>query len=212
MLRARPNPPAAPSPWAKAKACPCGATRSLRRRRAGSASLLVGVRCATCDRRGALRADLHAAIETWNYDISSAAHAANPAPVPQPASNGHLPIWPPTPGYYAMRLVKEGPRVAVRIWWGLAIIDGEEQDRGEDWRCEIDGKTDYVESERDVGYRCRVPLPIDRAWPFCAKEPIDRSEYLYLTTMASHAKAHDPSHPAAAPRERIDVSKMAPIF
>lgn len=121
------------------------------------------------------------------------------------------PIWPPRPGTYAMRLVKHGPRVAVRIWFGPAIIDGEEQDRAPDWRCEIDGATDRVE-KGDDGYRCRVPLEIERAWPFCAKEPIAEAEYRYLLAMASHAKAHDPMHPAAAPRERIDVSRLAPIF
>ena len=60
--------------------------------------------------------------------------------------NGPAPVasWPPIAGHYATRLVKDGPRVAVKIWYGAAIIAGEEQDRGHDWRVEIDGKTDRL--------------------------------------------------------------------
>lgn len=120
-------------------------------------------------------------------------------------------IWPPVPGYYATRLVRGGPKVSVRIWYGQAVLEGEVQDRGYDWRCEIDGTTDREERD-DTGYRCRVPLDVTRVWPWCAREPITHAEYLYLKAMAAHAKAHNPMHPAAAPRERIDVGRMAPIF
>lgn len=122
-----------------------------------------------------------------------------------------VPSWPPLPGTFATRLVKGGPRVAVRIWFGNAIIDGEEQDRAPGWFVEIDGATDREERD-DTGYRCRVPLDVTRVWPWCAREPITHAEYLYLKAMAAHAKAHNPMHPAAAPRERIDVGRMAPIF
>lgn len=121
-----------------------------------------------------------------------------------------VPIWPPRPGTYAMRLVRGGPRVAVRIWFGHAVIDGEEQDRGEDWRVEIDGATDRFEWE-EGGYRCRIPLEIDRAWPFCAKEPISQQEYQFLLADARHAKAWRPEHPKAAPRSPVDFNTLLPF-
>lgn len=120
--------------------------------------------------------------------------------------------WPPEPGYYATRLVKGGPRVAVRIWFGSAIIDGEEQDRAPGWYCEIDGATTWSERDKDTGYECSVPFDAGRVWPFCAKDRIDEGEYRYLLAMATHAKEHETDHPAATPRERIDVRQMAPIF
>ena|ERR1700761_6994641 len=117
-------------------------------------------------------------------------------------------VWPPTAGYYATRLVKGGPRVAVRIWFGNALIDGEEQDRGVDWRCEIDGRSDFVERDRETGYKCRVALHIDSAWPFCAKDPITEREYSYLVAHSGWAKEHSPHHPKASPQQRVDFNTM----
>lgn len=118
------------------------------------------------------------------------------------------PIWPPIAGYYATRLVKGGPRVAVRIWYGAAIVDGEEQDRAHDWRAEVDGRTDRVEVDRDTGYRCRVALPVEAAWPHCIKEPISKREYLFLLSHSRWAKAHAPDHPKASPRQAVDFGTV----
>lgn len=117
----------------------------------------------------------------------------------------------PVAGTYAMRLVKGGPRVAVRIWHGAPVIDGEELDRSHDWRAEIDGRTDMIEKD-DAGYRCTVALPVDKAWPWCAKEPIKDGEYRYLKALAEHARKHDPSHPAANPRKPVDLASMPGAF
>lgn len=115
--------------------------------------------------------------------------------------------WPPVAGFYATRLVRGGPRVAVRIWFGPAVIDGEEQDRGHDWRVEIDGRTDRLERGED-GYTCRVALEADAAWPFCAKEPIAESEYRYLLDHAGWVRAHQPEHPKAHPRKPVDFNAL----
>lgn len=116
-----------------------------------------------------------------------------------------IPVWPPRPGYYSTSLVRNGPQVAVRIWFGNAIIDGEEQDRGEDWRCEIDGRTDYVEKdEKHPEYQCRIPLHIDRVWPFCAKRPLSEGEYNYMKDHGYWAKHHAKHMPDANPRKAID--------
>lgn len=120
-------------------------------------------------------------------------------------------LWPPQEGFYAIKLVRGGPRVAVRIWFGPAIIDGEEQDRAPGWFVEIDGRTDRWEKD-DTGYRCRVPLEVDRAWPFCAKDPITESEYRYLVAHAGWAREHSPDHPKAQPRKAVDYHSLAPRF
>lgn len=115
-----------------------------------------------------------------------------------------IPIWPPRAGYYAMTMVRNGVIVPVRIWYGNAIVDGEEQDRGHDWRCEIDGRTDFIEGDKAAGYWCRVALPIDRAWPYCARRPITAAEYQYLVAHAGWAREHAPDHPKAQPRKPVD--------
>lgn len=118
-----------------------------------------------------------------------------------------LPIWPPRPGFYAMSLVRSGPLVPVRIWHGPAVIDGEEQDRSHDWRCEIDGRTDQLERDDD-GYRCLVALDVLRAWPFCAKRPITEAEYRFMVADAAHAREWRPDHPKAQPRKPVDFNTI----
>lgn len=114
----------------------------------------------------------------------------------------------PVAGFYKVRLVRGGPVVPVRIYWGRAIIDGEEQDRGFDWRCEIDGRTDRWERDDDTDYRCRVPLEVDRAWPWCAREPVTVAEYQFLVSHAAWAKEHQPEHPKASPRKAVDFHTL----
>lgn len=124
-----------------------------------------------------------------------------------------VPIWPPIAGYYAMQMVRKGPLVPVRIWFGPAIIDGEEQDRSHDWRCEIDGRTDFIEGDKTLdGYSCRVALPIDRAWPFCARRPIGEAEYRFLVDDSRWAKDHDRHNPKASPRKAVDWLKSSLPF
>lgn len=118
--------------------------------------------------------------------------------------------WPPVAGYYATTLVRGGPRVAVRIWFGLPVIDGEEQDRAPGWHVEIDGRTDRWERD-DTGYRCRVPLEAERAWPFCAKDQVTEAEYRYLIEHAAWIREHQPDHPKAHPRKPIDFNKHLPF-
>lgn len=114
--------------------------------------------------------------------------------------------WPPVAGTYATRLVRGGPRVPVRIWFGQAVLGGEEQDRAPGWFVEIDGRTDRVEFGDD-GYRCRVPLDVEKVWPHCAKDPVTREEYAYLVAHAGWARDHAPNHPKAQPRKPVDWLK-----
>ena len=123
-----------------------------------------------------------------------------------------VPVWPPIAGTYAMRLTRDGVRVPVRIWFGLPVIAGEEQDRAPRWCVEIDGRTDRWERDTDTGYRCRVPIEVERAWPYCAREPIAEPEYRYLLEHAAWARDHNPEHPKAKPREAVNFHTLAPRF
>lgn len=115
--------------------------------------------------------------------------------------------WPPIAGTYATRLVRGGPRVAVRIWFGPPIIDGEEQDRAPRWNVGADGRTDRWE-KNDDGYRCRVALEVDWFWPYVAREPIAESEYRFLLAHSAWAREHAPDHPKAQPRKAVDFNTI----
>lgn len=118
----------------------------------------------------------------------------------------------PVAGFYAMRLRRGGLEVAVRIWFGLPIVDGEEQDRAPQWCCEIDGTADFVERDDATGYRCHVARSVWECWPFCAGHPISKTEYEFLLRRKAWAVEHAPEHPAANPRKRVDVRTMKPMF
>lgn len=122
-----------------------------------------------------------------------------------------VPVWPPIAGHYATQLVRGGPRVAVRIWFGLPVVDGEELDRSPRWCVEIDGRTDKLEKGED-DYVCRVPLDVEAAWPFCAREPITEAEYRYLVAHAGWARDHAPDHPKATPRKAVDFNTLPMRF
>jgi hypothetical protein len=113
----------------------------------------------------------------------------------------------PVAGYYKTRLINSGMWVAVRIWYGAPIIDGEEQDRSHRWCVEVDGKT--CRFDREAGHR--VPLDAHDVWPFAARHPITRGEYGFLRKRAAWARDHAPEHPAADPFEPINLRKLPPV-
>jgi hypothetical protein len=119
----------------------------------------------------------------------------------------------PREGYFKTRLVNSGMWVAVRIWFGSPIIDGEEQDRSPRWCCEVDGRTgrnDYDDEGNRLG---TVPLDpiLDEVWVHCAGRPISRNEYGFLRKRAAWARQHAPEHPAAKPRQPINLRKLPPV-
>lgn len=118
----------------------------------------------------------------------------------------------PVAGYYTTSLVRGGPQVPVRVWFGNAIVDGEEQDRGEAWHCEINGETDYIEKDPEhPEYRCRIPFPMWKVWPYCAKNPISEATYRYMLDKAKWAVEYAPERPQAQPRKEID-KRGASVF
>lgn len=123
------------------------------------------------------------------------------------------PIAPDDPqeGTFKTRLVRGGVFVAVRIWWGPPVMDGEEQDRSPRWNVEVDGSTTHIE-KGDDGYRCTVYHDVHRYWPYVAKHPIEEWEYRLLKDKSAWAKQYAPDRPEASPHEKVDWQARRPIF
>lgn len=106
----------------------------------------------------------------------------------------------PVAGHYKTKLVRGGPWLAVRIWHDVDRRDpdfpDEHLDRSPIWRAELDSRE----------------VALEKVWPFCAKHPIDRSEYLYLLADRDHARRHRPESPEANPERPVDLSKTPPLF
>jgi len=94
----------------------------------------------------------------------------------------------PMPGYYKRRLVKGGPWVAVRFF----------EDGGE-IRVEVDGYTERADG---------TPIDPHEEWPICW--PSSEADYRFFTIMREWSRRHAPHHPAARPREPIDLGAMPP--
>jgi hypothetical protein len=121
-------------------------------------------------------------------------------------------ITTPVSGFYRRRETKGGPWVPVEIYFGVPMIDGELQDRSPRWCAVVDGRTDREDYDQDGNYLGRVPLDpiLDDVWTHCCGNPIDRTDYEVMTRRRVWAKEHDPEHPAANPRQKIDLLKMKP--
>ena len=100
------------------------------------------------------------------------------------------------PGYYRMRLVKGAATSVVRIWYGPPRdpVTGEELDRSWRHHAEVNG----------------VPMPLDRVWPACIGEPIDRETHDFYVADRRWAAQHAPHLPEAQPDQAVDWS-TAPL-
>jgi len=118
----------------------------------------------------------------------------------------------PNAGFYSCRLMRGGIRVAVRIWFGQPIVDGETIDRSPRWCCEVDGRTDRNDYDADGNLLGRVPLDpiLDEVWVHCNGTPITEREYHFLNRRREWAVKHEPDHPAANPRVKVDVRALKP--
>jgi hypothetical protein len=120
----------------------------------------------------------------------------------------------PVAGFYTCRLIRDGVRVAVRIWFGQPIVEGEVQDRSPRWCCEVDGCTDRNDYDADGNRLGRVPLdPLlddPGVWTHCCGNPISEREYDFLNRRRLWAVEHAPDHPAANPRTPVDVRALKP--
>ena len=99
----------------------------------------------------------------------------------------------PAPGFYSMRLVRNGWRVPCRIvhdenGWH-AIINGEVQPAFPD-----PYDAPFVATLHERGLR------------------IDQPTYDWLIALKAYAEAHEPDHPAARPLLAIDPMQLKPIM
>src|ERR1044071_2146193 len=96
----------------------------------------------------------------------------------------------PVVGYYTVRLIRRGLRVAVRIF-----------EDGGGLRVMVDGRTERADG---------TPLDVHEVWPYCAGHRITEREYEFLRARADWASEPAPDHPAANPREPIDLRSLKP--
>lgn len=112
-----------------------------------------------------------------------------------------------TPLYYAVRLVKNAPRVGVCLEYGIPNdpVTHEPLDRSPRWQCWINGESvsgDTVILEMDGVTKM----------PIVNGEKITHQEYAYLLDVARWAAAHAPDSPEANPRKPIDLNTAPTIF
>lgn len=112
----------------------------------------------------------------------------------------------PVAGFYTTRLVRGAIDVPCMVWFGQPVIDGERQDRSPRWCIAIDGRSDRFDKEQ----QCRIPLEAADRWPLGKR--ITAREYAFLTRRAKWARDHAPEHPAANPRQPIDLGALPPRF
>jgi len=107
-------------------------------------------------------------------------------------SESARPVWPPSTGFFRLRLAKGAWAVPARICcedgvW-CAIIDGKE----------FPGHADPAHAEG-----------VERIWT--SAERIEAHDYRWLLAVKEHAQAHDPDHPCLHPRKPIRVGLLRPI-
>lgn len=101
--------------------------------------------------------------------------------------------------YWKARLVKDGPWVGVKTWYGAPIFDGEEQDRSHRWQAMVGTET----SSRLILMGDQTPIEVDGIG-LRSITKIDAAEYQYLVTHAQWAAKHARHLPDAAPRRSIN--------
>lgn len=99
----------------------------------------------------------------------------------------------PEPGYFLLRLVRGGPHVAARIL----------HDDGQ-WQAIIDGVAadPHADPAQAVG--------VFRIWH--GGRRCTQAEYDYRLSLKSWAVAAMPQHPAAQPRQPIDLASLPPVI
>lgn len=102
-------------------------------------------------------------------------------------------IWPPQPGLFSLRLVKNGWKVPARISHTEA-----------GWHAEIDGEAQPANPnpERAAG--------VDTIWH--SGDQIDQQTYDHLQAIREYAREHDPDHPSLRPRTAMDHRTLRPIY
>lgn len=111
-------------------------------------------------------------------------------------------ITAPVAGYYRRKLVKGGPWMPVRLWFGAPLDPetGEELDRSPRWQA-MQGN-DLIAGDAEI----------QSVWTSCCREPIDATEYHYLVADRQWCAENAPASPEANPTRPIDIHAIAPLF
>lgn len=113
---------------------------------------------------------------------------------------------------YKVQLVKNGPQIPLRIWFGHPVdpVTGETlTERPAIWRAIMNGRELPIE-------RACIELMPD-SWspggvnPVVKGEQITQADYDHYVRLNRWAIDHAPNEPEATPREAIDMNKMKPI-
>jgi len=129
---------------------------------------------------------LHAALEAVRQ---AGQHARAQREARDDAAREHVTAE-PIAGFYQTRLVKGGPWVPVRLWFGPPLDPHFPRllDRAPCWQACANGRR----------------FDVDRLWPWCARHPISRSRYRYLIARHRWAVRWNPAMPEADPYRPID--------
>lgn len=105
------------------------------------------------------------------------------------------------PGFYQLRLVKNGAYVAARIFREChCTVNGGADCAAHDW-CESCDRFPPLRAEIDG-----EDAEPQRVW--ISGRPIPEAEYRFLIADAAHCRAHLPSDPKANPRKAVDFHSM----
>ncbi len=111
------------------------------------------------------------------------------------------------PQYYAVRLVRGGVRVGVKVWRGPIMdpVTHEALDRGDRWQVEVNG-------EQVEPFSIIIELDGVSGEPVIKGERISITEYDYIKSVAAWAKTPGVDAPESEPRKAIDLNALPPIF
>lgn len=105
----------------------------------------------------------------------------------------------PEPGFWMIRLVKDGPRVPARIFRHTTTHEpGNPENLME--------RPSFLCAEI-LGHLVRL----DRVW-LRSGVPIDAAEFEFQMQDFQHAAAHRPADPKAAPKKRVDLTLIPPVY
>ena len=110
----------------------------------------------------------------------------------------------PEPGFFRLRLVKNGPWVAARIVHEPTRdpLDDSVLDRSPLWRGDIDWQTDENPSPSPTEAVMRIWL-----WG----ERVTAEEFNFLRQDAEWARAYDDTDPRANPRKSVNIREIKAI-
>jgi hypothetical protein len=101
-------------------------------------------------------------------------------------------VWPPEPGFFSLRLVRNGWPVPARI-----VCDGG------CWYAIIDGL------EHPPAFDPAYAPHVARVWERGTR--VDRADYDWRNEMRAYAAANEPAHPCLRPTEPMDPLSLPPL-